>query len=186
MTWLCDVWQSYPMGTMDLVRSSDYAHYKAKEGWRGNWLFVLTEQSNNQWVAYDPEADRWHPLPKISGDCADRQHVGFSCACVYNQLLVIGGSYAPLDSSLSRQRPLITNHVLHFDPFKKQWTCVARMQTPRSHFACAVISGKVYVAGGRSLSCPRGLALAEVYDPLTDKYAHLSNCNIYFEFFKQL
>ncbi|KAJ6770920.1 F-BOX/KELCH-REPEAT PROTEIN [Salix koriyanagi] len=118
----------------DMIRSADYAHYRAKHGCCGDWLFVLTEQSNNQWVAFDPEADRWHPLPKVSGDCSVGQHFGFSCVCVYNRLLVIGGSYAPLDS---------------------------------------VISGKVYVAGGRNLSCTKGLALAEVYDPLTDKWEEL-------------
>uniref|UniRef100_A0A6N2MWE2 F-box domain-containing protein n=1 Tax=Salix viminalis TaxID=40686 RepID=A0A6N2MWE2_SALVM len=157
----------------DMIRSADYAHYRAKHGCCGDWLFVLTEQSNNQWVAFDPEADRWHPLPKVSGDCSVGQHFGFSCVCVYNRLLVIGGSYAPLDSSVPIQRPLITDNVLQFDPFKKQWTSVARMRTPRSHFACSVISGKVYVAGGRNLSCTKGLALAEVYDPLTDKWEEL-------------
>lgn len=170
----------------DMIRSPDYAHYRAKHGCCGDWLFVLTEQSNNQWVAFDPEADRWHPLPKVSGDCSVGQHFGFSCVCVYNRLLVIGGSYAPLDSSVLIQRPLITDNVLQFDPFKKQWTSVARMRTPRSHFACSVISGKVYVAGGRNLSCTKGLALAEVYDPLTDKYVHMHNCNIYFCCFQSL
>ncbi|KAJ4848813.1 hypothetical protein Tsubulata_049061, partial [Turnera subulata] len=157
----------------DLIHSTDYACYRAKKCWSGNWLFVLTENSNNLWIAYDPDADRWHPLPQICGDFADRQHVGFSCVCVSNRLLVIGGCYAPLDLSLRNQSPLVTNHVLQFDPFKKQWTSVASMRTPRSHFACAVICGKVYVAGGRNLSCTGGLALAEVYDPLMDKWEDL-------------
>ncbi|KAM4127211.1 hypothetical protein ACJW30_02G073000 [Castanea mollissima] len=123
----------------DLIRSSDFANFKAREGWCGNWLFVLTECSSNEWVAYDPEADIWHPLPKIPTTHADRKHVGFSC----------------------------------FDPYRKKWSRVASMRTPRSHFACSVISGKVYVAGGLNLSCTRGLALAEVYDPLTDKWEEL-------------
>ncbi|KDP28026.1 hypothetical protein JCGZ_19106 [Jatropha curcas] len=157
----------------DLIRSSDYACYKAKEGWCGNWLFALTEQSKNQWIAYDPEADRWHPLPKFLGDYADWHHFGFSCVCVYNRLLVIGGSYTPHDSSLPNQKPLITDHVLQFDPFRKEWKSMAKMRTPRSHFASGVISGKVYVAGGRNSSCTRGLAYAEVYDPLADKWEEL-------------
>ncbi|KAG8641884.1 F-box/kelch-repeat protein At1g16250 [Manihot esculenta] len=157
----------------DLIRSSEYAHYKAREGWCGNWLFALTEQSNNQWIAYDPDADRWHPLPKFSGDYADWHHSGFSCVCIYNRLLVIGGSYAPQDSSLPHQKPLITDYVLQFDPFKKEWKRMESMRTPRSHFACSVIGGKVYVAGGRNLSSTRGLALAEVYDPLIDKWEEL-------------
>ncbi|WCJ41903.1 Galactose oxidase/kelch repeat superfamily protein [Euphorbia peplus] len=157
----------------DLIRSSDYVSYKAKEGWCGDWLFVLTDQSNNQWVAYDPEADRWHPLPKSSKHNAGLYHVGFSCVCVNKKLLVIGGSYAPNDLSLPHQKPLITDHVLQFDPFTNEWTSMARMQTPRSHFACSVMSGKVFVAGGRNLSCLRGLVLAEVYDPLEDRWEEL-------------
>lgn len=157
----------------DLIRSLDYANYKAREEWCGNWLFVLTEGSNNEWVAYDPEADRWHPLPKIPTVHADWKHFGFSSISVGNRFFVIGGSYAPHDPAFPHQRPFITNEVMQFDPFKKQWTNVATMLTPRSHFACSAVYGKIYVAGGRNLSCTRGLALAEVYDPVTDKYVPL-------------
>ncbi|WZZ57716.1 hypothetical protein YC2023_057823 [Brassica napus] len=48
-------------GWRDLVRSDAYSCYKARNGWSGSWLFA---HSNNQWVAYDPDADRWHPLPR--------------------------------------------------------------------------------------------------------------------------
>ncbi|KAK0608464.1 hypothetical protein LWI29_031078 [Acer saccharum] len=122
-----------------LLSSSDYANYKAKHGWIGDWLFVLTERSDNHWIAYDPQADIWHPLPKIPTSHSHWQHSGFSC----------------------------------FDPFKKHWTTVASMRTPRSHFACSVISGKVYVAGGRNSSSSSGLKLAEVYDPLTNRWEEL-------------
>ncbi|MBA0668639.1 hypothetical protein Goklo_001530 [Gossypium klotzschianum] len=154
----------------DLVRSPEYANYKANQGWCGDWLFVVTERSNNQWIAYDREADRWHPLPKIPTEHDGLQHFGFSCVCVHNRLLVIGGSHAPRDTAYPRQTPVITNAVIQFDPYKKQWTRLSSMQTPRSHFACCVMSGKVYVAGGRNLSYPRGLSLAEVYDPLSDRW----------------
>ncbi|XP_050218342.1 F-box/kelch-repeat protein At1g16250 [Mercurialis annua] len=157
----------------NLIRSSDYAHYKAREGWCGNWLFVLTENSKNQWVAYDPEADRWHPLPISTEDFASWHHFGFSCVCIGNRFLVIGGSYTLNDSSHPNQKPVVTNRVLQFDPFKKEWKSLEKMRTPRSHFACNVICGKVYVAGGRNLSCIGGLALAEVYDPLVDKWEEL-------------
>lgn len=157
----------------DLIRNLDYANYKAREEWCGNWLFVLTEGSNNEWVAYDPEADRWHPLPKIPTVHADWKHFGFSSISVRNRFFVIGGSYAPHDPAFPHQRPFITNEVMQFDPFKKQWTNVATMRTPRSHFACSAVCGKIYVAGGRNLSCIRGLALAEVYDPVADKWEEL-------------
>ncbi|GKV10478.1 hypothetical protein SLEP1_g21832 [Rubroshorea leprosula] len=157
----------------DLFRSCEYGNYKAGQGWCGNWLFVLAERSNNQWIAYDPDADRWHPLPKIPTVQDGWQHFGFSCVCVYNWLLVIGGSFAPTGSAFSRQSPVITNDVMLFDPCRKQWTRVASMRTPRSQFACSVISGKVYVAGGCNLSHRKGLALAEVYDPMTDRWEEL-------------
>ncbi|XP_068334001.1 F-box/kelch-repeat protein At1g16250-like [Pyrus communis] len=157
----------------DLLRSSDYANYKAREEWCGNWLFVLTEGSNNEWVAYDSEADRWHPLPKIPTVHGDRKHTGFSSISVCNRFFVIGGSYEHNDPPVPHKKPLVTNEVMLFDPFKKQWTSVANMITPRTHFACSVVSGKIYVAGGRNLSCTRGLALAEVYVPVANKWEEL-------------
>ncbi|OMO62640.1 Kelch repeat type 1 [Corchorus olitorius] len=157
----------------DLVRSHEYANYKAKQGWSGDWLFVVTERANNQWIAYDPEADNWHSLPKVPTEHEGLQHFGFSCVCVGNRLLVIGGSYGPRDTAYPRQTPVITNNLLQFDPFKKQWTRLTSMHTPRSHFACCVMSGKVYVAGGRNQSSTRGLSLAEVYDPISDRWEEL-------------
>ncbi|XVF06629.1 hypothetical protein REPUB_Repub06bG0066000 [Reevesia pubescens] len=154
----------------DLVRSSEYANYKANQGWCGDWLFVVTERSNNQWIAYDREADRWHPLPKTPTDHDGLQHFGFSCVCVGNRLLVIGGSHAPREIAYPRETPVITNAVMQFDPYKKQWTRLTSMLTPRSHFACCVMSGKVYVAGGCNASYPQGLSLAEVYDPISDRW----------------
>ncbi|CAH8381280.1 unnamed protein product [Eruca vesicaria subsp. sativa] len=130
----------------DLVRSDDYSCYKARNGWSGNWLFVLTEGYKNQWVAYDPEADRWHPLPinNISVFQDGWEHSGFECVCVSSCLFVIGGCYK---SSSRHEKTVVTNDVMRFDLFKKEWKKVASMRTKRAFFACGVVSGKVYVAG---------------------------------------
>ncbi|XP_043711621.1 F-box/kelch-repeat protein At1g16250 [Telopea speciosissima] len=157
----------------DVFRSSDYCNLKAREGWCGNWLFVLTEGINAQWIAYDPDADKWHPLPKIQSANPGWHHYGFSCVTVCNKFLVIGGSYAPHDPAFSHQRPVPTNAVVQFDPFMRKWTRLSSMKTPRSHFACCVVCDKVYVAGGRTSSDTRGLALAEVYDPSKDRWHEL-------------
>ncbi|XP_010268084.1 PREDICTED: F-box/kelch-repeat protein At1g16250 isoform X2 [Nelumbo nucifera] len=157
----------------DAIHSSDYSNLKAREGWSGNWLFVLTEGTDVHWIAYDPEADRWHPLPKLPSANPSWHHYGFSCVSVNKMFLVIGGSYAPHDPVFPPQKPLVTNDVMQFDPFKKQWSRLANMRTARSHFACSVVFGKVYVAGGRTSSCTRGLALSEVYDPLNDRWEEL-------------
>ncbi|XP_010024899.2 F-box/kelch-repeat protein At1g16250 isoform X2 [Eucalyptus grandis] len=157
----------------EVMRGTEYANFKTREGWSGDWLFVLTEGSEDQWIAYDPEADRWHPIPKMPRTHPDWKHTGFSCVCAGDRFLVIGGAYAPSDPWLPHEKPIITNEVYQFDPFRKEWTAVSSMQTPRSHFACCVISGKVYVAGGHNLHCPRGLTLAECYDPLSNGWEEL-------------
>ncbi|CAN1141395.1 F-box/kelch-repeat protein At1g16250 [Linum perenne] len=154
-----------------LICSSEYANYKETQGLCGNWLFVLTEQSQGQWLAYDPEADRWRPLPK-SADSSDWHHSEFSCVCVHNRLFVIGGTYTQHDSE-GYQKAFVTNQVLQFDPFQRKWTRVASMLTPRSKFACSVVSGKIYVAGGCHLHPTGQTSLVEVYDPLTDKWEEL-------------
>ncbi|CAH8386635.1 unnamed protein product [Eruca vesicaria subsp. sativa] len=155
----------------DLVRSEYYSCYKAKKGWSGSWLFVLAEGFKNRWVAYDPDADLWHPLPRNGAVEDGWDHYGFACVCVSNCLLVIGGCYA---SSSPHENTVVTRDVVRFDPFKKEWKRVASMRTPRAHFACAVVSGKVYVAGGRNaLTHLFGMSSAEVYDPVADRWVEL-------------
>ncbi|XP_038986010.1 F-box/kelch-repeat protein At1g16250 isoform X1 [Phoenix dactylifera] len=150
----------------DAIRSMDYAHMKARHERCGNWLFVSTADGKGQWDAYDPDADRWHPLPTVPTDC-DESFCGFSCVSVCKKFLVIGGCY------LYNKRSLAINDVILFDPFKKQWKRAANMQTARTDFACAVISNKVYVAGGGNSSCTGGLSSVEVYDPCADRWEDL-------------
>uniref|UniRef100_A0A1D1YV35 F-box/kelch-repeat protein At1g16250 n=1 Tax=Anthurium amnicola TaxID=1678845 RepID=A0A1D1YV35_9ARAE len=160
----------------DTFRSTEYSGLKAREGWCGNWLFVLTdEQHSVQWNAYDPEADKWHPLPMTPKDNSESSHCGFSCVTVCKKFLVLGGYYVPLAKSGSSDPYKLTratNDVFCFDPFDKQWSRVTGMRTPRYDFACSVLCGKVFVAGG-SDSSNKGLAEAEVYDILKDKWEDL-------------
>ncbi|URD87815.1 Kelch motif [Musa troglodytarum] len=151
------------------IRSVDYAHVKAREGWCGDWLFVLGADSPTLWHAYDPDADRWHPLPRMPGFTDDDELCRFSCVSVGNKFLVIGGCHI----SHSEKRCWETRSLMVFDPFMKQWKGGAYMQTARTDFACAVISDKVYVAGGSNSSSSEGLATAEVYDPDADKWEDL-------------
>ncbi|KAJ0257136.1 F-box/kelch-repeat protein [Hirschfeldia incana] len=158
-------------GWRDLVRSPGYSRYKARNGWSGSWLFVLTERFKNRWVAYDPDADRWHPLPRNIAAVQDGwDHYGFECVCVSSCLLVIGGCYV---SSSPNHKPVFTTDVMRFDPFKKEWKMVAGMRTPRARFACAAVSGKVYVAGGCNSTQSSGISSAEVYDPVADRWEEL-------------
>ncbi|KAF8094538.1 hypothetical protein N665_0360s0040 [Sinapis alba] len=73
-------------------------------------------------------------------------------------------------SSFPHQKHVVTKDVKRFDPFKKEWRLVASMLTPRTHFACIAVSGKVYVAGGCNLTHSRGITSAEVYDAVADRW----------------
>lgn len=170
--------QSVSKKWRNVVNTSDYSNLKASHGWCGNWLFVLTECDNTQWIAYDPEPNIWHPLPKIPRSFPGWHHYGFACVCVRNRFLLIGGSYGLHEPVYPHQKPIVTNEVIQFDPFKQQWQRVANMLYPRSHFACSVVCGKVYVAGGRSFCCTKGLSSAEVYDPLLDRWDELPSMSI--------
>lgn len=161
---VCKRWQ-------DSIRSLEYARAKAQEGWSGNWLFVFTEeQINGQWNAYDPEADRWHPLPPIPFASTSKKHLGFSCVCVAKKFLLIGGYYVSCEPLGESKRFNATTDVIKFDPFSNQWSRVASMRVARANFACAVVHDKVYVAGGCNLSCSKPLRDVEVYDPAEDSW----------------
>ncbi|KAF8064815.1 hypothetical protein N665_1166s0027 [Sinapis alba] len=99
----------------DLVRSEDY--YSCYKAKNG-W--------SGSWLFVFTETDRWHPLPRNIAVQDGWDHYGFECVCVSSCLLVIGD-------------------VMRFNPFKKEWKMVASMRTPRARFACATVSGKVYV-----------------------------------------
>ncbi|CAM8985270.1 unnamed protein product [Rhodiola kirilowii] len=161
----------------DVIRSEEYAFYKSGSMGRcGDWLFVLiTEDDRSRyWKAYDPEADRWHPIPSMP---RVNELVAFSCVSVCNRLLVIGGFF--LDYEYRGKIPS-TNQVFSFDPYRQEWSEVASMSTGRASFACSVICNKVYVGGGSSSGynseyyCPHNpLSSAEVYDPMKDRWDEL-------------
>ncbi|ONK67680.1 uncharacterized protein A4U43_C05F2620 [Asparagus officinalis] len=147
------------------IKSSDYANLKAKEGWCGNWLFACTHMGHkSQWNAYDPDANRWHPVPGFPWANYESLR-GCSCICVCKRFLVVGGCYM--------KGNLGTNNVIMFDPFKQQWSCVSSMRTARTNFASAAINDKVYVAGGNNSDSTEGLSAAEVYDPYLDRWEDL-------------
>lgn len=160
---VCSRWNS-------LIQSEEFGWAQYKEGKCRDWLFVLTEEpTDGCWIAYDPIAGNWHVLPPIPGTSADNRHYGFSCVGVAKRLLVMGGYYTPFDPQMQPVKFFATNKVLKFDPFTKKWSQVASMTIPRCSFACAVIGGKVYVAGGCSSSRRSPLSHAEVYDPIKDR-----------------
>ncbi|KAK1277333.1 hypothetical protein QJS04_geneDACA015756 [Acorus gramineus] len=153
------------------MRSSEYSHIKAINGWSGDWFFAFTnKQYVVEWNAYDPEANNWHHLPSIPTAEPHGHHHGFSCVCVCNKFFVMGGFHETFQGPLfPENKSCETTDVWMFDPFKKQWSRRASMKMPRSWFSCVVMSGKVYVAGGFNCSKRGGVTNAEVYDPVEDR-----------------
>ena len=137
---------------------------RAQKGLTGDWLFLQTDQRPAVcWQAYDPAADRWHPLPPAPGFSPGTRHSGFRCVILHSRLLVLGGCRIPFpdelscDSSTTREQP--SNRVLCFDPFLRRWSELPGMKTPRIDFACAAVHNRVIVAGGEG-----GGASAESFD----------------------
>jgi N-acetylneuraminic acid mutarotase len=84
-------------------------------------------------------------------------------------------AFGGLDSS---QIPVNTNWA--YNPKTDTWTERAPMPTARHHLASAVVDGKIYAIGGRTLGNginPPGVSVAEsnfdkneMYDPITDTW----------------
>ncbi|KAL9682146.1 hypothetical protein QQ045_013939 [Rhodiola kirilowii] len=83
----------------DVIGSEDYASCKSRMGRCGDWVFFWDGGIENQWKAYDPEADRWHDIPSMPR-LNDDQHFDFSCVSACNRFLVIGGAYGNDDPAL--------------------------------------------------------------------------------------
>ncbi|XP_042423429.1 F-box/kelch-repeat protein At1g16250-like [Zingiber officinale] len=144
------------------IRSKYYADLKAEGGWSGDWLFVLGSNNSAMWLAYDPDANRWRPLPQMPGPTSDDEFCRFSCANICNKFLVIGGCYIPRSTVWSETNLLEVNSVIVFDTFKKEWSTAASMSTKRIDFAYTAIGEKVYLAGGRNSDKLQGLASAQI------------------------
>ncbi|XP_071932843.1 putative F-box/kelch-repeat protein At1g27420 [Coffea arabica] len=72
----------------------------------------------------------------------------------------------------------VLSSVFCYNIHTEEWPNCAPLSVPRYDFAGTVCDNKIYVAGGHSaLAGARGTAAAEVYDPLTDKWAPLPNTN---------
>jgi N-acetylneuraminic acid mutarotase len=109
---------------------------------------------------YNPAEDRWRLGPPLPVALNHSMAAG-----VGERLYVIGGQ-----TSAGGAGPFVDT-VYELDPDRETWTVRAPMPTARGGGGCAVLDGKIYVAGGRP---PRGSDFA-VYDPATDRWRTLPN-----------
>lgn len=65
--------------------------------------------------------------------------------------------------------------VERFDPIKNEWSEVACMRLPRSHFGLAVLQGRLYAIGGYCGISE--IEHVEYYEPMTNKWSDVSSMN---------
>jgi N-acetylneuraminic acid mutarotase len=113
----------------------------------------------DQFLAYDPATDHWQILARLS---SPRGAVG---------LVAFGGKIHAIGGHEADQKVVGTHEV--FDPATGKWTPAAPLPTARDHLGNIIaIDGKLHVLGGRTTNfAGDSVALHDVYDPTTDKWA---------------
>lgn len=139
-------------------------------GFRDPWLFVFAFHKCTgklQWQVLDLTNFSWHTIPAMP--CKDKV-CPHSLRCVSipgeSTIFVCGGMVSDVECPLDL--------VLKYEMQKNRWTVMNRMITARSFFACAVIGGMIYVAGGNSSDLIE-LNSAEVFDPVKNNWHSISN-----------
>lgn len=137
----------------------------------------------SNWIdCYNPSDNTWRQLGPIPAPPMDGLLKGFAMVAVRDYIFIIGGRVckkkgAELEAAHHPQvdMPVLPN-VMRYSVTREEWSQCAPMGTPRFDFACTVCDGKVYVAGGQCTlngGGARGVASAEVYDPMLDQWTAL-------------
>jgi N-acetylneuraminic acid mutarotase len=115
---------------------------------------------------YDTATNRW----ARAADLPTPRSV-MSSSVVDGRIYVMGGAFhrGPTSSTEELLRSARTLSVVEvYDPASGRWTRGRDLATPRGWFSTSVVNGKVYVAGGRSLTPDGGKTTMpgiEVYTP---------------------
>ncbi len=128
-------------------------------------IYVIGGYLDSQWnpsnrlFIYDPPKNQWHEgkrMPTARG--------ALTANFVGGILYAVGGQ-SFLSSSSSPSGILTTNEA--YDPPSNTWKTKAPMLSARHHAASSVVSGKLYVIGGRvaGISPTVNVDVNEVYDP---------------------
>ncbi|KAG6544154.1 hypothetical protein Mapa_014354 [Marchantia paleacea] len=150
---VCKAW-------LDHVQTPEFYQTRKVVGTLEEWLYVLVESRGTricQWEVLSPKTKEWKALPQ-----APVVKEGSGTIVCNEKLMIIGGL-------IPRERKAPTAEVMMYDPVLDRWVKGASLNTPRSHFGCGVLDGKLYVVGGSGFDDER-LASMEVYDPERDEW----------------
>jgi len=144
--------------------------HRRREGLLEPWLCVVggVHIGKQEEVAemFDTRAQRWCSMPAFPSST----FFNFACAVLKSRLYMVGGF-----ASLSSMSPSVSV----YDFSTNTWHKVAAMQQTREAFACGVVNGQIYVAGGLCrqplhASNPR-INTAEVYIPELNIWRSIAN-----------
>ena len=113
--------------------------------------------SNVFFGRYNPNTDRWTPLPLPPSGSAQ----------LFSGSAVIGGKFYVVG-----RRPL-TDAIEVYDPATNRWTSLPGKGSDRKSVASAAIAGKLYMIAGFNRDGDR-LATTSVYNPATNTWRNLA------------
>ncbi|KAK6777226.1 hypothetical protein RDI58_023943 [Solanum bulbocastanum] len=147
-----------------------------------------TDPNDNMsnWIScYYPLTNSWNThVTSIPGLLENHVLKDFAMMVIGEEIFIIGGRQCYKDvigsSETNNVHEIdieILPSVLKYNVGKDCWTKCAPLETPRFNFACMTSKeGKIYVAGGQTtFDGAKGTSLAEVYDPILDKWKQLPN-----------
>ncbi|KAK7813344.1 f-box/kelch-repeat protein skip11 [Quercus suber] len=143
-------------GFRSLVRSGDLYKLRRLNGVIEHWIYFSCDLL--EWEAFDPIANRWMHLPRMtSHECfkwSDKESLA-----VGTELLVFGKE--------------VTSHVIYaYSILTNSWTSGMRMNAPRCLFGSASLGEKAILAGGCD-SQGNILDSAELYNSETKSWETL-------------
>eukprot|EP00271_Cylindrocystis_brebissonii_P005562 TRINITY_DN17659_c0_g1_i1.p1 TRINITY_DN17659_c0_g1~~TRINITY_DN17659_c0_g1_i1.p1 ORF type:complete len:506 (+),score=81.89 TRINITY_DN17659_c0_g1_i1:36-1520(+) len=169
------------------VRDGDLTAVRGHLGLLEPSLFILLESAkfgHLHLMSYNLLTKAWitlRPLPRrltlVEGGDRSEAINGFGLVALAGSLYLIGG-FDRLTDGTDR----CLSGVFRFELATNTWHRVADMQCPRGLFACGVMDGKIYVAGGICFlpnSHVRDRTLnAEVYYPQSDTWHRLPDTQL--------
>ena len=98
----------------------------------------------------------------------------FRLCAFMDKILLFGGYSVCYTSAINRVFQEHTDSCVQFDTKHKQWKEVSRMNETRSNAVCAVLEGRIVIAGGWREG-NNVLRIVESYDVIADEWSPMPN-----------
>lgn len=154
---VCKSWRKF-------IQTREFSIVRRHAGTMEEWLYVLTADSEGkgtQWQVLNPLRGQWQSLPPMPGPAK----AAFGFVVIDGKLLVMAGLVEDDDGTARASAD-----VYQYDSGLNRWSMLAKMKVARYKFACAVIDGLLYAAGGNGTR-GENLSSVEVYDPQNNSWS---------------